>query len=104
MAARQLGAAGGVLSYFARHRTIANLLLVLMIAAGFWAAPQMRAQFFPDVIVDQVTVSVRWEGAGPEDADRAIVQLLEPALLSVEGVDSSNAGFRTRLGHVARRR
>ncbi len=91
MAPRKFDGAGGVLSYFTRHRTIANLLLVLMIAAGLWAAPQMRAQFFPDVVVDDVNVSVRWDGAGPEDVDRAIVQLLEPALLAVEGVDESSA-------------
>ncbi|ASM73273.1 MULTISPECIES: efflux RND transporter permease subunit [Roseobacteraceae] len=84
-------AAGGILSYFTRHRTLANLLLVLMLAAGVLAAPNMRAQFFPDVIIDNVTVGVTWEGAGPEDVDTGIVQVLEPALLSVEGVESSQS-------------
>ena len=42
--ARDLGqAAGGILSYFARHKTAANLLLVLLVMAGLYAAPQMRA-------------------------------------------------------------
>ena len=81
----------GILSYFTRHRTAANLLLVLMIGAGIYAFPNMRAQFFPDVVVDDVTVVVNWEGAGAEDVDRAIVQLMEPALLSVEGATGSSA-------------
>ncbi|MFD1344169.1 efflux RND transporter permease subunit [Litorisediminicola beolgyonensis] len=85
---------GGILSVFTRHRTLANLLLILMIAAGAFAVPQMRAQFFPDVVVDEVDVSVRWEGAGAEDVDAAIVQLLEPALLAVEGVEASSAASR----------
>ncbi|RVT82276.1 efflux RND transporter permease subunit [Rhodobacteraceae bacterium CCMM004] len=89
--ARQLSAAGGILSYFTRHRTAANLLLVVMLALGLAAAPQMRAQFFPDVILDDVTVSVRWDGAGAEDVDTAIVGVLEPALLAVEGVVASEA-------------
>lgn len=83
--------ASGLLGYFTRHRTAANLLLVLMLAAGFLALPQMRAQYFPDVIVDDLTVSVSWSGAGAEDVDAAIVQVLEPALLVVEGVASSTA-------------
>ena len=83
--------AGGILSYFTRHRTAANLLLVLMIAGGLLAFPNMRAQFFPDVVVDDIDVSVRWEGAGAEDIDAAIVQVLEPALLAVEGVTQSEA-------------
>ena len=91
MASRMAGPAKGVLSYFTRHGTAANLLLLILVIAGFSAAPQMRAQFFPDVIIDNVTVSVGWDGAGAEDVDSAIVQVLEPVLLSVEGVESTEA-------------
>lgn len=83
--------AGGLVSYFARHGTIANLLMVLMVAAGLFAADRMRAQYFPDVVISEVTVTVAWSGAGAEDVDAAIVQVLEPALLAVEGVQSTTA-------------
>ena len=86
--------AGGVLSYFTRHRTAANLLLMVLIVAGLVTFPRMRAQFFPDVVVDNISVSVGWIGAGAEDVDRAIVAVLEPALLSVEGVSESSATSR----------
>jgi len=85
------GTAKGILSYFTRHGTAANLLLVILIAAGIVSFPRMRAQFFPDVIIDNVSVSVAWSGAGAEDVDLAIVQILEPALLSVEGVAASTS-------------
>jgi multidrug efflux pump subunit AcrB len=81
--------AGGLLSYFTRHRTAANLLLVILLILGAAAIPRMRAQFFPDVIVENVRIDVQWEGAGPEDVDGAIVQALEPALLAVDGVETS---------------
>ena len=84
-------AAGGILSYFTRHRTAANLLLVVMVVLGLAAAPNMRAQFFPDVVVETVSVSVEWEGAGAEDVDAAIVQVLEPTLLAVEGVETGTS-------------
>ena len=89
---------GGVLSYFTRHRTAANLLLVLMIAAGIAAMPQMRAQFFPDVVIEDVEVSVRWDGAGAEDIDRGIVAVMIPTLLAVEGVEASES--RSREGRA----
>ena len=79
-------AAGGLLSYFTRHRTAANLLLVLLLLAGLYAIPKMRAQFFPDIIVDNITIQVAWDGAGAEDVDAGIVQVLEPSLQSVDGV------------------
>ena len=93
-------AAGGILSYFVRHRTVANLLLMVMLVAGVVAMPNMRAQFFPDVIIDNVTVSVRWDGAGAEDVDAGIVQVLEPGLLAVEGVESSSATSREGTGSI----
>lgn len=86
--------AGGILSYFTRHRTAANLVLLIMLVLGAAALPNMRAQFFPDVIVDSVTVTVTWEGAGPEDVDKAIVQAMEPTLLAVDGVASSESVSR----------
>ncbi|WP_425081705.1 efflux RND transporter permease subunit [Ruegeria arenilitoris] len=94
------GAAGGILSYFTRHRTVANLLLLVMLVLGAAAIPAMRAQFFPDVILERVDVSVVWEGAGPEDVDNGIVQLLEPALLAVEGVASTTSTSREAYAKV----
>ena len=93
-------AAGGILSYFTRHGTAANLLLVVLIIAGLVSLPRMRAQFFPDVIIDNVTVSVAWRGAGAEDVDDAIVQLLEPALLSVEGVTGAKSTSREERASI----
>ena len=86
--------AGGLLSYFTRHKTAANLLLVLLLVCGVAAAPNMRAQFFPDVILDNVAVTTVWQGAGAEDVDEAISQVLETALLGVEGVESSDSTSR----------
>ncbi len=75
-----------LIRYFTRHRTAANLLMLFMLAVGVIAATGMRAQYFPDIVLNEVSVSVQWEGAGAEDVDRAIVQLVEPVLLGVEGV------------------
>ena len=93
-------AAGGILSYFVRHRTAANLLLLLLMLAGLYAAPQMRAQFFPDVIVDDIDIVVRWDGAGAEDVDASIIQLLEPELQSVDGVSETSATAREGTAYV----
>ncbi|MEP5761940.1 MAG: efflux RND transporter permease subunit [Litoreibacter sp.] len=92
---------GGILSYFTRHRTAANLVLVIMLAVGIAALPRMRAQFFPDIVADTVAVNLTWEGAGADDVDLAMVQLLEPALLAVEGVVSSSATSREGGGSIA---
>ncbi|ETX14841.1 acriflavine resistance protein B [Roseivivax halodurans JCM 10272] len=94
MAMQTPGPIGGLFGYFTRHRTLANLLLILMLTAGTFAIPNMRAQFFPDIVIDEIDVDVAWEGAGAEDIDTGIVQLLEPALAAVDGVTETSAESR----------
>lgn len=84
-------AAGGLVGYMVRHRTAANLLVVLMLVGGLAAGLKIRTQFFPDVVLETVTVRIAWPGAGPDDMDRAVVALLEPALRAVEGVETSSS-------------
>lgn len=93
--------AGGILSYFTRHKTAANLLLMVLLVAGLLAIPRMRAQFFPDVIVDNITIAFVWNGAGAEDVDDAIVQVVEPALLAIEGVTGVSSTSREGRASVA---
>ena len=87
----ELPPARGLIGLFTRHATLANIVLVVMICAGLFAVPRLRAQFFPDSVEEEVTVSVKWEGAGAEEVDRAIVQVLEPTLIAVEGVAESQS-------------
>lgn len=94
--ARRFEEGKGILSYFTRHRTLANLVLLVMLAAGGFAMSQIRAQYFPDVVNPEVTLTVRWDGAGPDDVDRAIIQVLEPTLLTIDGV--TNVSSRATEG------
>ena len=87
-------AGGGPFAYFVRHRTAANLVMLLMLLAGLFSALNLRAQFFPDIVRETVTVSVAWEGAGASDVDEGIVALLEPPLLAVAGVEEADAVSR----------
>ena len=76
-----------MIRYFVRHATAANLLLALMVLLGVVGAASIRSQLLPDVETNSVRVSVIWRGAGPEAVDTGVVQLLEPALREVEGVE-----------------
>jgi len=77
---------GSIFGYFARHRTAANLLMLLLIGLGLAAAPRIRAQFMPDIVFEQINISIDWDGAGPADNDRAVVAPLMPVLQALDGV------------------
>ncbi|MFM1815743.1 MAG: hypothetical protein RLZ98_2438, partial [Pseudomonadota bacterium] len=79
----------GVLAYFVRHRTAANLLLLLLIVAGLVSANRIRAQYFPDVAVETIRLQMKWKGVGPKEVDEAVVQKIEPKLRVIDGVQHS---------------
>lgn len=83
-------ASRGIFGYFVRHQTAANLILLLMLVGGYYASTEIRSQFFPDSVREKVTVTVIWPGAGPNDVDSAIIGLIEPSMLSVEGVEGTD--------------
>lgn len=83
-----------VIGYFVRHRTAANLLLVLVVVAGIAAGLRIRAQFFPDIPVETANVTIVWSGVGPKEMDEAIVSRVEPKLRAIEGVKTATAVAR----------
>ena len=85
----------GILGYFVSHKTAANLLLVILLAAGIAATTRIRAQFFPDVPIERISVTVAWPSAGPKEVDEAVVARLEPQLRTVDGVKELAAVART---------
>lgn len=84
-----------ILGYFVEHRTAANLIFVALLVAGIAAGTRIRAQFFPDVPIDTVTVTVNWPGAGPKEVEEAVVTRLEPQLRTVDGVETITSVART---------
>ncbi|MEP1253258.1 MAG: efflux RND transporter permease subunit, partial [Alphaproteobacteria bacterium] len=80
--------------YMVRHKTAANLILAFMLLGGIAAGLKIRTQYFPDIINERVTVTVEWSGAGPDDMDRAVVELLGPQLLAIEGVEEASSVAR----------
>lgn len=76
----------GILGFFANHRVAANLLMVLMVLAGFWGLSKLNTQFFPNFALDIATVRVVWSGATAEDVERALTIPLEQELRSVNGL------------------
>lgn len=75
-----------LIGIFVRHRTAANLLMILMILIGVVSLQRMNTQFFPDFGIDFVTVQVEWRGASAEDVDTNIVQAIEPEVRFLDGV------------------
>jgi len=82
-----------VIRWFAAHPTAANLLLILLLATGLFAAPSLKRETFPDYRPVEVGIEVEYRGASAADIEDAICRRLQDAL---KGVD-----FLTELVCVA---
>jgi multidrug efflux pump subunit AcrB len=80
--------ANGVIRAFLNHKVAPNLVAVLMCIAGLVALTRLNTQFFPSTNIPVVTVSVIWPGASADDIQSGILDVLEPEVRFVDGVDT----------------
>lgn len=96
--AADMGARGaeksGIISLFVRHPNAANLLMVLLLISGLFAALKLNTQFFPNFIVDTITVNIPWPGASSEDVEANILAAVEPQLRFLDDVKTIDSTAR----------
>ncbi|MEM7068752.1 MAG: efflux RND transporter permease subunit [Pseudomonadota bacterium] len=92
---------GGIVSLFTRHPNAANLLMVLMVLFGIFALGRINTQFFPTVDREEISITVKWAGASPEDIESNIIELIEPEVRFIDGVDNMVSYAREGSGTIA---
>jgi multidrug efflux pump subunit AcrB len=73
-----------MIAWFVRHPTAANLLLVLIAAAGIMAAPTLTRETFPDFRATEAEISVVYRGATASEVEDAICRRIWDAAEAVE--------------------
>lgn len=81
----------GALAWMAGNSVIANLLMAVFLVGGLLTAWNVKQEVFPDFTVDQVTISVAYPGASPEEVENGIVLAVEEAIEDIEGIDRVTA-------------
>ena len=74
------------LGFFVKHKTAANIIMILMCICGLLSIDKLNRQFFPNFDIENISVSVEWPGATAEEIDRNIISILEPELRPISGV------------------
>lgn len=72
---------------FAQHKVAANLLMLILVLAGLASLTRLNTQFFPNFVLDTITVRVEWRGASAEDVEDAISSRLEQELRTIDFVE-----------------
>nr|WP_319483519.1 efflux RND transporter permease subunit [uncultured Cohaesibacter sp.] len=78
---------GGAVAFFVHHPNAANLLMIILLVAGVFALSRMNSQFFPTIDSDTIEISVSWTGASAEDVEANILEIIEPKVRFIDGID-----------------
>lgn len=91
---------GGAIGWMARKSIAANLMMLLLIAGGFWSAVHIQKEVFPQFQLDIVTVGVSYPGAAPAEVEQGIVLPIEEAIRGIQGIKEISSSAREGSGSV----
>ena len=83
-----------------RNPVFAWMIMMATVVFGGVAATRIGISQFPDVDFPTISVSVAWEGAAPEVIEQDIVEVIEEAVMQVEGVRNVTSTSRQGSGNV----
>ncbi|MDF2878802.1 MAG: cation/multidrug efflux pump [Clostridia bacterium] len=64
------------------------MVFCVLIVFGYMGFTKMPLELMPDIEIPVVSVSTVWGGAGPEDIDTQVTEVIEDAVSAVNGVDT----------------
>lgn len=83
-----------------RKPVFAWMLMAATIVFGAVAASRIGISQFPDVDFPTISVGIAWEGAAPEVVENDVIEVLEEAVMQVEGVRSITSSSRQGGGNI----
>jgi len=90
----------GLISWFARNRVAANLLMVIVMVAGAFTIPGLKQEVTPEIDSAMISVQVPYLGAAPEEVEEGICTRIEEAVQGIEGVDRLRSTAVEGMGTV----
>ncbi|MEQ8627023.1 efflux RND transporter permease subunit [Ekhidna sp.] len=89
----------GLIEYFVKYPILANILIALTLVGGVVSMLNTKKSFFPTLEDKNITVSVSYPGASPDEMEEGVTLKIEEALKGVIGIyqvtSTSSENFAT---------
>jgi multidrug efflux pump subunit AcrB len=94
------GPYASIIDWFARNSVAANLLMVILLAGGFYTVLTIKKEIQPRIETNLITVGVPFLGATPLDVEEGVVIKIEEAIQDIEGIEEIVSTARRGFGEV----
>lgn len=81
-----LNSKDGIFGWMIKNHVAANLLMMFIIVSGFVAMLTNRMELFTDIDLQQISVSVSYRGASPEEVEEGVCIKVEEAIASIDDI------------------
>ncbi|ENF8747389.1 efflux RND transporter permease subunit [Vibrio fluvialis] len=91
-----------MIAYFTRHKTAANVLMLVILLLGGFALPQLQKDTFPLTPTRNIEVRVTYPGASPSEVAQELCIPLQDAIDQLNGVEEfvCDARENVAIGNV----
>lgn len=95
-----LESARGPIAWFAGNHVAANLLMLVLLVGGVFAAARLTVERLPEYDPRTITVTVPFRGATPEEIEEDVTSRIEESVSGIVGVERVVSMAREGLGRV----
>lgn len=90
----------GIIGWFTRNPVAANLLMAIIMIAGFMSYMGIQKRTFPEFQANLVQVVVPYRGAAPAEVEEGVIIKIEEAVADIEGIKEIRSTAREGAGTV----
>ena len=87
-------------AWFTKNPVAANLVMLLILIAGFFTLQSIRIEGFPAIPPSSITISTLYPGASAEQVDRGVSRKIEKALEGLPGIKKVSSHSEAGMSFV----
>ncbi|MDB4293139.1 efflux RND transporter permease subunit [Maribacter sp.] len=89
-----------VIEYFIRYHVAVNVIIIAFAIFGIAGAKALKSSFFPLTDSKNISITITYPGASPQEVEEGIVLKIEDNLKGLEGVDRVTSTSRENSGSI----
>lgn len=89
-----------IVSYFIKYHVAVNVMILAFVIFGIFGFKSLKSSFFPLVDSRNISITVAYPGASPQEIEEGIVLKIEDNLKGLEGIERVTSTSRENSGVI----